>query len=131
MNTNKFLSLLIPVLLSSPCFSQGLPGVDSGPSPRGGTSAGGPLITGKTDDERWKFLQLHERGFLGKSSKEIISLFGKKGGPGLKADEMIYQITDWKRKDGKPVGAVTEVTFGFVNDKVESYSVSLLHWGAD
>jgi len=109
------------LILQSSAIGQGLSGATDGPSPRGGTSAGGPLIPGKTDGQRWSFLQSHQQKLLGASRSEIISLFGK-GGAGLAHDELVYQVTAWARQT-----TVIELTFKFVGGKVESYSLSLLH----
>lgn len=95
---------------------------------RGGTTAGGVLIPGKTDQERWKLLQANQRALLGKTEKQVIAIFGK-GGNGFKLNQKLYLITDYKRKNGKPFGSATELEITYLEGKVESYTVCLSHWG--
>ena len=95
MVKNQLTLLMIAafIMSMSEAVSQGLPGAVKEPSPRGGTSAGGLFIPGKTDDARWRFLESHQRELLGKTKPEITKLFGKVGGPGLENDQLVYQVT--------------------------------------
>lgn len=94
---------------------------------KGGTTAGGTLIPGKSDKERWKLFQSVEKTLLGKSEKDVVKLFGK-GGSGFRTDQRLYLITDYKRKKGRPSGTATELEITYVNDKVERYSLAFSHW---
>ncbi len=124
----KILPLLIAALLQFPlgADAQGLTGPVE--NQRWGSSTCGELLPGKTDSERWKLFQSNEKTLLGKSEREVIKLFGK-GGSGFKTNQRVYRITDWKRKSGKPVGTVTDVSVNFVDGKVESFEVHLVHCG--
>ncbi len=58
-----------------------------------GKSAGGPLLPGKSDAERWRLVQSNLQSLIGKDKAEIKKLFGKEGGRGLEKDELVYQVT--------------------------------------
>ena len=111
-----------------PCaLAQGLAGADL-QSPRGGTSAGGPLIPGKNDDERWKFLQSNVRQLIGKSKPQILKLFGKEGGPGLEKKMLVYQITEGRpRKPGGLARIDLDLKFD-ERDTVCEYRIVRVTW---
>ena len=58
-----------------------------------GKSAGGPLLPGKSDAERWRLVQSNLQSLIGKDKAEVKRLFGKEGGKGLEKDEVVYQVT--------------------------------------
>ncbi len=91
-----------------------------------GVALGGPLLKGKTDTERWKFFQSQEQNLLGKSKKEVLAIFGKSDCT-LNAEMWVYQITECKKKDGKNSDDITELAINFYDNKVERYSVYLVH----
>lgn len=126
----SFLALLLCLITVCPLVqAQGLPGTSSlNRSPRGGTSAGGPLLPGKTDAERWSFLQAHERSFLGKSKHEIVTIIGKQGGPGLERNQLVYQLTEGKpRRAGKVAHVELAITFDD-NQKCCKYAIVAVNW---
>lgn len=112
------------VLCSKPLMAQNLPQNLTGMKP--GVALGGPLLKGKTDAERWKFFQSQEQNLLGKSKKEVLAIFGKSDCT-LNAEMWVYQITEFKKKDGKNSGEITELSINFYDNKVERYSVYLVH----
>lgn len=124
---NLVVSLILA--LNSICLAdamaQGIEGAPpTSPTITGGTSAGGPLLPGKTDDERWRFFQSQERFLIGKSSSQIIKMLGK-GGAVKGEDDLIYQITlKKKRPEGKtPSVAYTELYLRIVRNVVTEYRV--------
>ena len=105
--------------------AQGLEGAPpAGPSPRGGTSAGGPLLPGKTDDERWQLLQSQERSLIGKTRSEIVKLFGK-GGSVKGEEDLVYQITQTSKRPAGKLAAIayTEIHLHFVQNVVSEFTV--------
>ncbi len=111
-----------------PCaLAQGLAGAGL-PNPRGGTSAGGPLIPGKNDEERWKFLQSNMRQLIGKTKPQIVKLFGKEGGPGLEKRMLVYQITQGRPR--KPGGlACIDLSIKFdEHGKVHYFAIVEVKW---
>ena len=90
----------------------------------GGISAN--LLKGKTNAERWKNFQSHEQELLGKSELEVNAIFGK-GGNGYEKNQKLYLLSDYKRKGRKPSGTATHLAINYVNGRVESYTVSLVH----
>lgn len=107
-----------------PLLAQNLPQNLTGMKP--GVALGGPLLKGKTNAERWKFFQAQEKTLLGKSKKEVLAIFGKSDCT-FTAEMWVYQITDTKITDDKISGDITELAISFYNDKVERYSVYLVH----
>lgn len=92
-----------------------------------GVALGGPLLKGKTDAERWKFFQAQEKTLLGKSKKDVLAIFGKNDCT-FNAEMWVYQITEAKKTNGKVSGDIAELAISFYNDKVERYSVYLVHY---
>ncbi len=111
-------------LCCQPLLAQNLPQNLTGMKP--GVALGGPLLKGKTDAERWKFFQAQELTLLGKSKKEVLARFGKSDCT-FNAEMWVYQITEFKKRDGKDSGDITELAISFYNDKVERYSVYRVH----
>jgi hypothetical protein len=105
--------------------AQGLEGAPPvGPLPRAGTSAGGPLLPGKTDDERWQLLRSQEKSLIGKTRSEIVNMFGK-GGSVKGEDELVYQITQPCKRPADKLSAIayTELHLLFVRNAVSEFTV--------
>lgn len=121
------LMMLLAFCVCCSAQAQGLPGSEL-PSPRGGTSAGGPLLPGESDDERWAFLQAHQRSFLGKSKQEIASIIGKPGGVGLQSNQLVYQVTAGNPKISGKLARI-ELTLDFdEHEKCFKYAVVAVDW---
>lgn len=85
-------------------------------------------MPGKTDAERWSFLQAHERSFLGKSKHEIVTIIGKQGGSGLESNQLVYQLTEGKpRKAGKVAHIELAINFDD-NQKCFKYAIVAVNW---
>ncbi len=125
MKYTTLILLLCCILFPVKVESQGLVGPKE--NVRWGSSTGGELLPGKTDSERWQLFQSNEKTLLGKTEKEVTDLFGK-GGSGFEKNQLVYRITDWKRKNKSPIGTATDVTLTFFKGKVASYNVHLVHW---
>ena len=120
-------TIAVACIAAPQAIAQGLKGADL-PNPMGGISAGGPLIPGKTDDERWTFLQSNLRLLIGKTKPEVTKLFGKEGGAGLEKNEVVYQITKGvPRKAGGLACIDLSIKFD-EQGKVHNFAVVQVKW---
>ena len=122
-----FLSIVVVSTVMPCALAQGLAGADL-PNPRGGTSAGGPLIPGKNDNERWQFVQTNMRQLIGKTKIQVVKLFGKEGGPGLEKNMLVYQITaGLPRKPGSVARMDLDLKFD-EHSTVTEYRIVRVTW---
>ncbi|MEZ4491228.1 MAG: hypothetical protein R3F51_26975 [Cyanobacteriota/Melainabacteria group bacterium] len=119
-------ALLVLIAWASCNYSvnaQGLQGTGGlNPSPRGGTSAGGPLLPGKNDSQRWACLKAQEEKLIGMPKSQVIRLFGK-GGNGLKQSELVYQITEPRPRKTSKITYI-ELRIKFAKDTVSEYCIT-------
>lgn len=127
MLTRLFLiGIIIGLIFSTqPVNAQGLKGQATGIRD---LSQPPPLLSGKSDNERWNLFLNQQRQLIGMGKEQVIKIFGPGADYRIK-DKLHYKLTDDNLPSKKGSLAYLELTITFKNKLANSYSVTAVYWG--